>query len=50
MDRGKKVSKIFISLRLIGCVGKETFKFSGQYSERQPAKLTNQTARTNCEI
>ena len=43
-----EVSKIFIiSLRLIGRAGKESFKFSGPYSEIRPAKLTNHTARTN---
>ena len=32
-----KVSKIFIiSLRLIGCTGKETFKFSGHTVEYGP--------------
>ena len=37
-----KVSKIFIiSLKLIRCTGKETFKFSRPYSEIRPAKLTN---------
>ena len=34
-----------MSLRLIGHEEKETFKFSGLYSEMQAAKLTNQTAR-----
>ena len=42
------VSKIFIiSLKLIGRAGRETFKFSGPYSEILPAKLTNHVTRTN---
>ena len=49
-DRENKVSKIhvfIISLRLIECAGKETFVFSGPYSELWPAKLTNHTTHTN---
>ena len=43
-----KVSKIFIiSQKLIGRAEKETFKFDRPYTEIQPAKLTNHTARTN---
>ena len=44
----KEVTKIFtISLRLIKCLGKDAFNFSGPYSEIRPAKLTNHSARTN---
>ena len=50
-NRENKVSKIFIiPLWLIGRAGKETsylLKFNGPHSEIRPAKLTNQTGRTN---
>ena len=46
-DQENEVSKIFIiPLSLIGHMGKETFKFSGPYSELRPAKLTNHTVHT----
>ena len=53
MDQENKVSTILILLyllRLIGRMGKETFKFSRPYSEIWPARLTYHTARTNLEI
>ena len=47
-DRENEECNIFsISLRLIRRTGRETFKFSGLYSEIRPAKLTNHAARTN---
>ena len=47
MDQENEVSEIFtISLRLIGRTGKETFIFSGPYSEIRLAQFTNHTGQT----